>query len=228
MTHLPIPQTFDIEAHDAETQWKHWKKSWEYYVCASELDENKPKVQVATLLTIMGEYCRRIFETFNIDQEDINTQKVLDKFNERIEPQNSTIFERCLFQRRDQETAETLTNYITELRILSKKCEFENITPEEILRDRIISGMKDNELRKRILSRADVNLDTVIKLCKVLETAASQAEAFESKNQINAIYKKKQVNIRPNSSEKYKCKKCGETHEKRSCPAYGKTCYLCK
>ena len=228
MTHLPIPQTFDIEAHDAETQWKHWKKSWEYYVCASELDEKKPKVQVATLLTIMGEDCRRIFETFNIDQEDINTQKVLDKFNERIEPQNSTIFERCLFQRRDQETAETLTNYITELRILSKKCEFENITPEEILRDRIISGMKDNELRKRILSRADVNLDTVIKLCKVLKTAASQAEAFESKNQINAIYKKKQVNTRPNSSEKYKCKKCGETHEKRSCPAYGKTCYLCK
>ena len=88
--------------------------------------------------------------------------------------------------------------------------------------------MKDNELRKRILSRDDVNLDTVIKLCKVLETAASQAEAFESKNQINAIYKKKQVNTRPNSSEKYKCKKCGETHEKRSCPAYGKTCYLCK
>ena len=58
MTHLPIPQTFDIEAHDAETQWKHWKKSWEYYVCASELDEKKPKVQVATLLTIMGEDCR--------------------------------------------------------------------------------------------------------------------------------------------------------------------------
>ena len=46
MTHLPIPQTFDIEAHDAETQWKHWKKSWEYYVCASELDKRNQKYKL--------------------------------------------------------------------------------------------------------------------------------------------------------------------------------------
>ena len=79
--------------------------------------------------------------------------------------------------------------------------------------------MKDNELRKRILSKADVYLDTVIQLCKVLETAASQAEAFDSKNKSNAIYKnklgeRKQVNTRPNSSENINARNV-EKHTKK-------------
>ena len=82
--------------------------------------------------------------------KDITIQNVITKFDRRIEPQNNTIFKRCFFQIRSQMPDETLT------KLISKKCSFETITPDQILRDRIISGLADNDLRKKLLAKTDL------------------------------------------------------------------------
>ena len=118
---LPIPTSFDIESTEASIQWRHWKKTWEFFECTAEINEKTDKVQIATLLTILGESCRRIYDTFTFEKKEIKISDILNKFDQYIESRDNIIFERCVFQMRTQESQETLANYITEIKIMSKK-----------------------------------------------------------------------------------------------------------
>ena len=151
----------------------------------------------------------------------------------------------CVFQMRTQESHETLANYITEIKIMSKKCDFEKITPKEIIRDRIISGMSDDNLRQRLLAKEKLTLYDVLRTCKNEETAIVQADTFK-KDTVNAVYNRrketKQYKEDSNRTNRYreesnryrdesksqeKCKYCGRIHEPRQCPAYNSTCHEC-
>ena len=165
----------------------------------NRIRRKKYKIHVATLLTVLGETCKRVYETFEFEEceEDKKTKKIITtniviaKFIEIIEPQTNILFERCVFLRRNQDSEETLTQYITELKIISKKYKFDNISPTAILRDRIISGMKGDRLINKLLIQTKLTLGELIKLCKTEEITYKQAQTFEKKNdQINALFKK--------------------------------------
>jgi hypothetical protein len=56
-------------------------------------------------------------------------------------------FERYRFNKRMQEAGETCDQYLTAAqRKLTEGCEFHTITPEEILRDRLVFGIRDNKI----------------------------------------------------------------------------------
>ena len=86
----------------------------------------------------------------------------------------------------------------------------------------------------KLLAKTDLTLANVIHLCETVETVNKQVAVF-NKEHINVIYKKKdfikkQKNISKynnKNEEKYKCKYCGGTHERRQCPTYNKTCHEC-
>ena len=40
--------------------------------------------------------------------------------------------------------------YLTELRTIARNCDYESITPEEILRDRLVLGIRDDKLTKYV------------------------------------------------------------------------------
>ena len=71
------------------------------------------------------------------EKEDINA--VLNKLEEYVEPRVNTIYERCVFYRRNQKEYETFEKYVNEIKTMSKKCKFENITTDQIIRDKIIN-----------------------------------------------------------------------------------------
>ena len=50
-----------------------------------------------------------------------------------------------------QEAGESYDQYKTALRKLAEGCDFRKITPEEILRNRLIFGISDTKVRERLL-----------------------------------------------------------------------------
>ena len=52
------------------------------------------------------------------------------------------------FYRRQQQAGESLDQYAIALRQLADRCDFTNITPDEILHDRILFGISDGRVRK--------------------------------------------------------------------------------
>ena len=59
MSHFPIPEELDMEGADIATRWPIWKKKWNHYYIATELDQKKGQTIVSTLLTILGESAQK-------------------------------------------------------------------------------------------------------------------------------------------------------------------------
>ena len=73
---------------------------------------------------------------------------VLQQFKRYCEPRKNITFERYRFNRRSQKSGESYDQYRTALRKLAENCDFGSITPDELLRDRLVFGIRDSKTRE--------------------------------------------------------------------------------
>ena len=167
---------------------------------------------------------------------------VLRKFAEYCQPRKNVPFERYKFNKRTQESGESYEQYKTTLRKLSEACEFDTITPNEILRDRLIFGIHDTKVRERLLRETILTLIKTDEICRAAESMTEQMRIVgQSNNATTSVHAVRQVSgqkkrmskeaSRRNKSETTKeCWNCGRQHgrqPKELCPAFGKSCDCC-
>ena len=63
--------------------------------------------------------------------------------------ETNEIYERYQFNKRDQESGESIDSYVASLRTLAKTCNYGSLLDSLIL-DRIVVGIRDNDTRKRL------------------------------------------------------------------------------
>ena len=230
MAQLPVPEQLDMEATDISIRWPIWKKKWGHYYAATELEKKNGSTQVSILLTILGESAQKIYENFTFDKEDEKKDitNILKKFNEYVEPQINQIFERCMFYRRYQQEHESFDRYVNDIKTMSKRCDFTNITVDKIIRDKIINGIRNNNLRKSLITRSNITCEMLIKICRAEDISQEQSTTLKTKETINYINSKPKKQYQEKRKE-IKCRYCGGIHQfkKELCPAYGKTCAKC-
>ena len=61
---LPLPTPLEIHGPQVTDKWKKLNRAWTSYAQALELNKKYQAVQVATLLTVIGEDAREVFSTF--------------------------------------------------------------------------------------------------------------------------------------------------------------------
>ena len=77
---------------------------------------------------------------------------------EYCQPCKNVPSERYRFNCRVQEPGETYNQYRTALLKIAEGCEFQTITHNEILRDRLVFGIRDNKARERLLRKSKLTL----------------------------------------------------------------------
>ena len=110
---LPPPPALEIHSPNAADKGKKFFLAWENYALATELSKKAEGVQVATLLTVIGEEPCEVYSTFNDwanDGDDKKIKPVLKKFREYYEPRKNIPFERFKFNHRMQEPEKRTTN----------------------------------------------------------------------------------------------------------------------
>ena len=65
-------------------------------------------------------------------------------------------------------------NFVTELKKLSKECEFSDLQ-NSLIRDMIVTGITDNHLRQRLLRGPNLTLDSALKLGHAYKETKKQA-----------------------------------------------------
>ena len=92
------------------------------------------------------------------DDEMKKYTSVLTKFDEFFQVQKNVIFERAKFNRRNQRENESIEEYLTALYSLVKSCDYGDLQ-EQLLRDRIVVGIRDTTLSERMQMDADFSLE---------------------------------------------------------------------
>jgi len=243
---LPPPPPLEIHGTNTSEKWKKFYRAWSSYLVATELTKKSEAVQVATLLTVIGEEAREVFATFTWDAEgdDAKLGTVIDKFKSYCEPRKNVPFERYRFNLRAQEPGESYDQYRTALRMLADTCAFQSITPDEILRDRLVFGVRDDKVRERLLRESNLTLSKTDEICRAAESMVSQMKIVSEASDTTVHSVKTPLKGRPSrqlAQNQYKrsdtqklqqreCWNCGQVHDvsnRETCPAYGKECRKC-
>ena len=202
------------------------------------LSAKSEEVQVATLLTVIGEEAREVFSTFSGWEHEGDNKKiepVLAKFERYCEPQKNIPFQRYRFNRRCQESGESYDQYRTALRKLADSCDFASITPDEILRDRLVFGIRDSKTRERLLREPSLTLKRTDEICHAAESMTTQLKLVEDGQgaNVSAVSQgaESSASLPPAPQNIRECQNCGRRHgirRRESCPAFGKTCRKCR
>ncbi|XP_041472642.1 uncharacterized protein K02A2.6-like [Lytechinus variegatus] len=243
-SNFPVPSPMDMKG-DLRGNWKFFQSQWENYEIALELDKKPDKVRVATLVSLIGKECYKLYTTLEESQKTTTTQ-ILDAMKKHFDPTTNVIFERYQFNTRNQGERETIDQYVTALRSLAETCEFDTLR-DDLIRDRIVLGTNDPDVRARLLRGENLTLQKVIDVCRSAEVTKQQLKSIESASthteSVQAVYKKHVKPRKANSGHEKShskgqqktqmirnCKYCGGEHrrEKTACPAWGKQCGNCK
>lgn len=95
------------------------------------------------------------------------------------------------FYNRVQKLNESAENFVLAIKLLADNCNFREFK-EEAVRDRLIIGLRDKDLRKKLLMDDDINLETVEKTIISCEKAESRADHMNDFDESNKVFSVKQ------------------------------------
>ena len=98
--------------------------------------------------------------------------------NEHQNPKPSVIVERYKFNKRDRQLGESIPFYVTELKHLSKHCDF-GVTLGDMIRDRLVCGVKSPKIQQRLLAEAELSFDRALKIASEMERAEKNISDIE-------------------------------------------------
>ena len=241
---ITAPEMFDFKKPD---EWEKWICRFGRYWMACDLNKKSEEVQVNTLLYAMGDATDDVMTTFMFGDEGdrLKYDKVKEKFDQCFLVRRNVIYERAKFNQRTQ-ADETAEEFITSLHCLAEHCNF-GALKEEMIRDRIVVGVKDATLSEKMQLESTLTLEKAVKMARESESVKKQQDVIRSGQRsmsteiyaIGAKFRAKSEKFPPKKSggvagarDKSKpssCLRCGSSadHSRGNCPAINSVCFKC-
>ena len=176
------PPKLDLSV-DRHSAFKTWKESWDDYAVITKLADNDAAYQCSMLRYTFTEDTRKIYNTLELtDDEKKDVKKILEKLEAFAKGTVNETMERHTFNCRSQEEGEPFDDFITELKVLSKNCNFCPTCHDGLLRDRIVAGIRDTSLRQKLLSDSKLDLKKAEDACRAREKSLHGAKMFNNKH----------------------------------------------
>ncbi|KAJ8018324.1 hypothetical protein HOLleu_43750 [Holothuria leucospilota] len=169
-----------------------------------------------------------IYNFYKWDKEE--DSKVLEEILKTFELLQSTnknvTWERHVFNTRDQQPTESIDQCVTDPKLESKSCEFGPLR-DDLIRDRIVCGIRDDNVKPRLLKEVNLTLQSALYICRASEVAFTQMKTLSSEKAV-WVAAAKSTRSRPTSkpgkdtSHKSLCGRCGNKHHRseEDCPAW--------
>ena len=187
--------------------------------------------KIKIMLNLAGREAIERSRSFVFGENESTLQNWKAKFYQLCQPMKNLIILRHNFNTKQQKEGESFHAFLTGLRNQADACEFGDMK-DELLRDRIVVGINNTKTKDLLFAEPNLSLQRAIEICELREGAEKAAQALKSEAEVTVVKMKKQGRRQHNSKEQvskdsFKCKYCGYNHDKRRCPAFGKTCAKC-
>ncbi len=217
----PVVGTLGSFDSTVET-WEQYAERMGHFFAANDITDGGR--QRSILLSEVGPV------TYTIISSLLSPEKPGAKsFSELVEllkthfnPEPSEIVERFKFHTRIRQQNETVGQFVTELRAIARYCNFKD-TLNEALRDRIVCGINDDAVQRRLLAEKKLDLPKALDIATGMETAKHNLtelhESTTAKRHDTAVFK-----VRSEST----CYRCnGTSHTADKCRCKTAKCHQC-
>ncbi|XP_040075346.1 uncharacterized protein LOC115328857 [Ixodes scapularis] len=217
---LPPPKPLNTSG-DTWLGWKTWKSEFTLFSTATQPSKQPKVVQAATLLVTIGEEGRKAYNSFKFETEEdrIDVNTLIRKFEDFYRPATNLTVQEFRFGSRDQKEGESFSDWLTELRILAKSCEFGELE-ERMLRSRIILSIRDEALLKKLHDGRKPYRKTV-EMRRVPEQRKEEFRKISESAAHDIAVNTVAASVKP-------CSRWGYTvYSAHAWPAQGKSCNKC-
>lgn len=216
-----------------------------HYIKANKVAED---LKVSVLLSVLGP---RLVTTLSdllapAEVDDHTFDQLVETLKNHFKPCTLTIVERYRFGCRNQQPNETIAEYVVTLKHMASTCNFGTFL-KDALRDKLVSGIRDDNIRQRLLTE-ELSLEDSLKRALMLEEAIKQKSTFETgqgsgQETVNKVRVQKpkpppssstskdNFSHQPSQSNKkiVPCYRCGSSsHVQYNCPYKGYRCNGCQ
>ena len=204
------------------------------------LKKTSEEEKASYVLLWVGQRGREIFNSWDLsDSESKDTNIIYQKFKQFADPKSNKVFFRYQFHKRQQSSEETFESFLTDLKNLVRDCGYGQDIRDEMVRDRIVSGLFSDQVREKLLTKGDtLTLTSAIdivttheitkqQMCTMTDRKSTPADidAIQGSRFKTGYVQSNQAQI-PNRNIS-SCLNCGGSHAKGLCPAKGQTCNYC-
>lgn len=233
----------NVPATELRSRWLDYRNDFGYL--ANTLSKNKKKKLKSIFLTMAGRQLQKIYESLeecdsdnnNQDEDETNAyHDMITRLDEYFAPKQHEAMERYNFWSMKLHDGETLDKFIIRATVAANKCEFGNsqkACKEIVVCDKILM-MAPPELRKRILEKPEVNIDTIQKMVNSFLSVQNDvqqlnvSELGKTDPNISTVNK---ISSRFNVNKQFDehCGRCGYKKHKKTevCPAREAICRRC-
>lgn len=160
---------------------------------------------------------------------ELSYEEVVGHLEDHYAPQVNEIAASYAFFRRSQQEGESAQDFIAEIRRLAEKCNF-GTSLERMLRDRIVCGVRDEDVRRSLLTQRKLTLQQAEDFVVSAQEAAENAKSMKAAEPDAVNFARH--NARPGKSslkqEKlHFCGRCGGSHSENECKHLRAVCHQC-
>lgn len=100
---------------------------------------------------------------------------------------------------------------------------------DSLIRDKIIAELKDEQLIKKLISRQNLDLSTLVSICHSHALEVEKRKQDSLANKVNCQCKPNVGNkhTHPRTKHSRNCRNCNQKHPIKPCPAWGNKCCKC-
>lgn len=247
LTGVPTPVMNWDSANLLET-FKKFRQHVEL-IFLGALKDKEEEVKVTYLLLWIGEKGREIYNTLTLTADECKSVKqICQAFEKHVQPKSNPVFSRYKFNN-EMQGGSSIEQFLTKLKVLAKDCAFGADYAEDMIRDRLVFGVRSHKIREKLLTvGADLTLQKAVEICQSYEYAQEQLRSMHPQGAASSTVahvkksgwkgeQRKKTAKGDNQKKKERdtqnhdqrtCRYCGKCHEKGQCPAKGKQCRSCK
>ena len=214
------------EFNRAREDWiSYWEQMQQYFTANDIATDDK---QRAILLSTCGA------ETYQLIRSLVAPQKPTDKplrdiiqlVRDHHTPPPSAIVQRFRFHSRTQKEGETIADFIADLRKLSEHCDFAD-TLDHMLRDRLVCGIWDVRVQRRLLAETDLTFKKAYDLAQASETAEKNSKDLQQQQSSHSVHALSRPKNPSRQHTTVSCHRSGGKHSASTCRFREAECFVC-
>ena len=173
-------------------EFSNWKTKFLDYSLLNNVHKLETKEQKAVFRALLDDEWLRILQFVlqtKLDDNSTSIDEVITEMQTYLRSQRNVVLDRKEFYSRNQQNGESFDDYYMILQEIAAFCDFCQQCIEDQYRDRIITGISDEETVRELLTEQKLTLDKAILICCARENANKDNEALQCSENTGAISK---------------------------------------
>ena len=169
-----------------------WRQKLEDYMLLTGIHKAPNKEQKAVLRSLLDDEWFRIARFaigIDMENEEEEIEEIIDQMQSYLRNQRNVVLDRKEFYMRNQQNDEKFDDYFISLQEIAGFCDFCTHCIDEQYRDRIVTGIQDEDTVKNLLAEKKLTLEIAVGICRANENASNDTEKLQGSSNIDRIAK---------------------------------------